>query len=252
MILKLIDKTLAKDFIFKYHYSKVLPRITKHHLGFYENDELIGVVTLGLGTQPLQTIRKIFPNHKLESSDYLEIGKMCFTDIKNNDRKSGSMIVSLLRKWIKQNTDVMFLYTLADGTMGKVGYVYQASSFYYIGSFTSSIYIDNNTKEKLHPRSSKQLCIENAKFSGKEKIYWLTPDFCKFKNIDRIKGTMFRYIIPLNTKAKEIFNEYNIVLPYPKDKDLRWIKRIKKGKYVEISQPKFNMDICNLNYQKWD
>ena len=34
------------------------------------------VVVLGWGTQPLQTIRKLFPCHVLRTTDYIEIGKI--------------------------------------------------------------------------------------------------------------------------------------------------------------------------------
>ena len=54
-----IDPETAVLFIRRYHYSKVLPRLNKHYLGFYEGGELSGVVLLSWGTQPLQTIRKI-------------------------------------------------------------------------------------------------------------------------------------------------------------------------------------------------
>ena len=30
-----IDKTLATNFVQKYHYSPVMPAITKHYLGFF-------------------------------------------------------------------------------------------------------------------------------------------------------------------------------------------------------------------------
>ena len=76
--LKHIDKYTATDFVQKYHYSKILPRITKHYIGVYDGDRLVGAITLGWGTQPLQTIKKIFNKHDVTSKDYLEIGKMCF------------------------------------------------------------------------------------------------------------------------------------------------------------------------------
>lgn len=252
MKIKVIYKQSAIDFIRKYHYSNILPRLTKHYLGFYNNKELVGVVTLGWGTQPLQTIKKIFPNEELKSENYLEIGKMCFIKKNNNDKKSGSIIISMLRKWIKQNLNIMFLYTLADGIMGKVGYVYQASSFTYIGYFMTSVYLDNNTMEKIHPRSAKKLCIENAKYEKREKIFWLTQSFCEYKNISKINGKMFRYIIPLNKKAKKILKKHYKIMSYPKENDLVFKKRIGNNKYETIEMPKFNMKICTHNYQKWD
>ena len=253
-----IDKNIAIPFIQKYHYSKILPRLTKLYLGAYdvdevtEKDRLIGIITLGYGTQPLQTIKKIFYKHNLITTDYLEIGKMCFLPEINNSNY-GSQIISTLIKWIKANTEVLFLYTLADGIMGKCGFVYQASNFKYIGKFKTTVYFDTETGEKLHPRSSKQLCIENAKWENKKKVFWLTDAFCKYKKIDKINGLMFRYIYPLNKEAIKILNEYPEYLnnPNPKEKDLVFEKRVENGKFIKIERPAFNMDVFNHNFQKY-
>lgn len=247
-----IPKDEAIKFVQAYHYSKILPRLTKYYLGFFEDSNLVGVVTLGWGTQPLQTIKKIFYNHKLETSNYLEIGKMCFLPSKNNSN-FGSQVIKILCKWLRENTDILFLYTLADGIMGKCGYVYQASNFLYIGKFKTSVYKDINTGEKIHPRSAKMLCEENAKFENKKKIFWLTDNFCKIKGIEKINGVMFRYILPLNRKAKKILKKYEEYknLPYPKEKDLVFEKRISNGKFEKIEKPNFNMNVFNYNYQKY-
>ena len=228
--IKEIERDVAEQFVFKYHYSKIMPRITKYYLGIFDK-ELLGVVTLGYGTQPLQTIKKILPNHDLITTDYIEIGKMCFVDSVNNDKSFGSRSISLLVKWIKQNLDVKFLYTLADGIMGKPGYVYQASNFVYIGDFQTQVYRDDKTGEKIHPRSSKDLLKENEKLSGK-KMYWLSHDFCE-----------------LNDISLRILNSYNFDLPYPKDKDLQFWVRVEKGRFELTQQPTFNMDVFNFNYQ---
>jgi hypothetical protein len=248
-----IRKDKAIPFIQKYHYSKILPRLTKKYLGVFEDSEMIGVITLGWGTQPLQTIRSLFKNHNLKTSDYYEIGKMCFIP-KINNTNYGSMIMSMLIDYIKKNTDALFLYTLADGIMGKCGYVYQASNFKYIGSFKTSVYMDRVTGEKIHPRSAKQLCIENAKHENKNKVFWLTHSFCEYKGIDKINGLMFRYIYPLSRAAKKIlkaYPEYNNN-KYPKKEDLLFQRRIDNGRFENIDMPEFNMDISNYNYQKFD
>ena len=251
MKIERLNKSDAIVFIHKYHYSKILPRLTKKYLGVFEESVLIGVITLGWGTQPLQTITKIFNKHDITSSDYYEIGKMCFLPRVNNSNY-GSRIMSILIKWVKNNTNTLFLYTLADGIMGKCGYVYQASNFRYIGKFKTSVYYDNNTGEKIHPRSAKQLCIENAKHENKKKVFWLTHDFCEYKNIDKINGLMFRYIYPLNKNALRMLKEYPKYLnnKNPKDNDLVFEKRIRLGKFEKIEQPDFNMNVFNHNYQK--
>jgi len=229
-----------------------LPRLTKHYLGFYEDDILVGVVTLGWGTQPLGTINKLFPNHNLTTLDYFEIGKMCFLPEKNQSN-FGSQAMALLIKYIKANLNIQFLYTLADGIMGKCGYVYQASNFKYLGYFKTDVYMDKKTKEKVHPRSARKLCEENAIFSKREKIFWLTHDFCESKGIDRIRGLMFRYMYPLNKQSKRILNSYDAYNnnKNPKEGDLLFEVRSTNGKYVEIDQPEFNMNEFGHNYQKW-
>ena len=111
--------------------------------------------------------------------------------------------------------------------------------------------MDNNTGEKIHPRSSNKLLEENAKFEKKKKLFWLTDSFCKFKNIDLIQGYMFRYIYPLNKNAKKLLLEYDeyLNIQYPKDIDLIYERRVSKGKFEKISKPEFNKDVLNYNYQ---
>lgn len=129
-LIREIDKQTALDMIKHYHYSNTLPKINKHFIGFYLHGELVGVITLGYGTRPKHTIKRIFPS--LDTGDYLEIGRMCMTD--EMPRNSESQMISQLVRWIKQNLpQIKILFTWADGMLGKVGYVYQASNFIYAG-----------------------------------------------------------------------------------------------------------------------
>lgn len=236
MEIKEVDKNIANNFCLLYHYSKIFPKLTKYCLGFYESKELLGVMTLGWGTQPLGTIKKIFYKHNLKTQDYLEIGRMCFLPKCNSDRQFGTKVMSMVIKWLKKNTNCLFLYTMADGIMGKCGYVYQASSMRYLGSFETSVYLDETTNEKIHPKSAKQLLEQNAKELGKDHVCWLTQDFCKKNNISKVVGLMFRYITPLNKQGKKILDDYDEYknLPYPKDKDLIFKKRIDNNIYIYI------------------
>lgn len=245
-IIREIDKHIAVDLIQKTHYSKVMPKLTKHFLGCYLEDELVGVLTLGWGTQPKGTINKLFPG--LETKDYYEIGKMCM--LEKMPRNSESQMLSAVVKWMKKNTpDRLFLYTWADGIVGKPGYVYQSFNFLYGGFIWTDIYMSDKG-EKIHPRTSRMLCEENAKMIGKDKVFWLTYDFMKQKGIKRIKGKQFRYILPLNKKSKRMLKNSTVswTKEYPKDKDLQWKEMIGKGKYKLINEePKFNLDIVEYN-----
>jgi len=245
--IKEIEKNLAIEFIQKRHYSKVMPKLTKHWLGCFLEEELVGVVTLGWGTQPLQTIKKLFP--ELKSEDYYEIGKMCMDD--SMPRNSESQMLSQIVKWMKINLpEKKFLYTWADGIVGKVGYVYQGSNFYYGNFIWTDIYI-SPLGEKIHPRSSKQLLKENAEFLGKDKLFWMTPDFMKVKGIRRIRGKQFRYIYPLSKDAKEMLSKESTVIwnrIYPKEPDLQWKEQKGKGDYVILDgKPEMDLSIVEYN-----
>lgn len=241
--LKILETNKADviDFVQKYHYSPVMPKLTKHFLGAYLDNKLVGVMTLGWGTQPLGTIRKLFPN--LLTKDYFEIGKMCMDP--EMPRNSESQFLSKMVEWIKKNyPDKYFLYTWADGIVGKVGYVYQGSNFYYGGFIWTDIYISDKG-EKIHPRSSKELCKENAKMLGKEKVFWLTYDFIETKGIKRIRGKQFRYIFPLNKKAAKLLTK-NWGRIYPKEKDLEWKQQTNAG-YKVVPKPDLNMSVVEYN-----
>ena len=241
-----IPKAEAIDFIQARHYSKVMPRLTKHFLGAYNEDELAGVITLGWGTQPLQTIRKLFP--PLVTQDYYEIGKMCMSD--DYPPNSETQMLSAVVKWIKEYCpDKKFLYTWADGIVGKAGYVYQAFNFWYGGFIWTDIYIGADG-EKIHPRSSKSLLQENARMLGREKLFWLTPDFLKVKGIQRIKGKQFRYILPLARRYRKLLNESTVqwTKQYPKDNALHWKRQKAKGCWEELdSMPTMDLSIVNIN-----
>ena len=230
---KKIHKVYATDFVQKYHYSPVMPGITKYYLGFFIDEELKGVLTLGWGTKPRHTFNKMFPTVGILNKDknddwvsyigdwYYEIGKMCLSSDLNGKAQAGSQIVSATIRWLKMNTNCQFLYTMADGIMGKCGFVYQASNFYFGEKYFTTVYMMENG-EKFHPRSSHSLCLENAKFlvekygkdilvdykedpkTGERYPRYFTIDFMQHKGIKRIDGLMFRYLYPLNKKAKKL------------------------------------------------
>jgi len=246
-------KIVALNFIQRFHYSPTMPSITKHYLGFYFNGELKSVVTLGWGTQPRQTINKLFKG--LETKHYYEIGKMCIDD--DMPKNTGSQILSSTIDWMKKNTDKLFLYTLADGIMGKCGYVYQSANFLFGGSFITETYLMENG-ERLHIRSANKLLRQNQARNNKDKPFGegikkrirLSLDFMKENNIRIIDGLMFRYIYPLNRDAKKLMKNgstLNWNIDYPKDKDLVWIDTTDKKNKTKIRKPSFSFDEIKHN-----
>ena len=254
--IKEISRAFATDFIQSLHYSKIMPKLTKHFLGCFLEDKLVGVLTLGWGTQPKATIAKLFDG--LDTKDYYEIGKMCMKE--EMPRNSESQMISAVVFWMKENCpEKKFLYTWADGIMGKPGYVYQAANFLYGGFIWTQIYISANG-EKIHPRSARKLCDENVKFKlerepnffeGKkgERIYWLTQDFLDYKGISKIHGKQFRYIFPLNKKSRKLLKKSKVEwnLKYPKENDLVWNKSTKDGKKLLDGMPYVDSDMTEYN-----
>jgi hypothetical protein len=253
-VVKSLSRVTATEFVQLHHYSPVMPKLTKHFLGFYIDEALVGILTLGWGTQPRQTINKLFPG--LQSNDYYEIGKMCMSD--DMPKNSESQMISAAIKWMKVNCpEKLFLYTMADGIMGKCGYVYQAANFYYGGKYTTQVYLMENG-EKLHPRSTKEILKDNAKEVGKEKLFWLTSDYMVKKGIKKIDGYMFRYIYPLNKKALKLMTSNSSVewnRKYPKDDSLAWFDVTERKNKKKIDKPQFTFvdakyNLKNINAHK--
>lgn len=234
--IKTITLNEAKIFISKYHYRQNLPRITKICYGGFINNKLVAVITLGYGTQPKNTIKKIFP--PLNVCDYLEIGRLCLID--DLPKNSESYFISKVIKLLKNNTNIKILFSWSDGIMGKAGYVYQASNFYYIGKIKTDVYI---TKEGylIHPRSAKKLLEINASYVNKNKLFWLTDNFLKLNNIKRLKGYQYKYLLFLcNHKIKKQLIKQIKILPFPKNKDNKFfIKNYKTNKYEETNFPHY-------------
>lgn len=244
-----IPKQELVEFTQKWHYSPVFPKLTKHWLGIYDDEyNLVGTLTLGWGTQPKQTIKKLFPS--LDTNDYLEIGKMCMDD--KMPKNSETQMLKAVVRWIKEyRPDVSLLYTMADGIMGKVGYVYQAFNFKYGGCYWTDVFM-TSTGEKVHPRSMKDILKENAKFEGKEKLFWATPAYMDTIGMSRIRGYMFRYMYALNKKGKKLLKESDWGIDYPKADSLKWKKQISKGKYAFVDMPKFSYENAVVNRKNID
>jgi len=248
-----IPKTRAIAFVQSTHYSKVMPKLTKHYLGAFVEGELVGVLTLGWGTQPLQTIRKLFPD--LKTDDYYEIGKLCMAE--SMPRNSESQFLSSVVRWMKHNCpEKAFLFTWADGIVGKPGYVYQASNFLYGGFIWTDIYLTEEG-EKVHPRSAKALLRENLVFEhahgrrlDKNRLFWLTKEFMVANGIRRVRGKQFRYIYPLNRRGKSQITRSTVEWSrnYPKNADLEWKILEKDGKYRKTRKmPQMNLEIADVN-----
>ena len=237
-----ISREVALEMIQKYHYSNTLPKLNKYFLGFFLEEELVGVVTLGWGTRPKHTIQRIFPS--LDTKDYLEIGRMCMTD--EMPRNSESQMLSQLVKWVRMNIpELKILFTWADGMVGKVGYVYQASNFIYAGYSGGEMYMKAGVK--IHVRQMKSFLVPEGQRDMRITVRPTAEQMRKY-NILHFRGKQYRYLMFLCKKAEkeELLREclIDLGLPRPKDCDLSWkIKDLKTGKWVDSDKPPYVTDV---------
>ena len=234
--IKEITRFDSTELVQTYHYSKIMPRLTKHFLGCFLEGELVGVLTLGWGTQPKATIAKLFDG--LDTKDYYEIGKMCLDD--SLPKNSESQLLSKSIDWLKKNTDIKYLFTWADGIVGKPGYVYQAANFLYGGFSITDTYV-SKSGEKIHPRTIQ------GQLPNKEGLKYghrPNPKQLKELGLSRVKGKQFRYIYPMSKKYRKYLKKSTVKWStnYPKHKDLIWhIKKPGEKDYKETKSIPFDL-----------
>jgi len=236
-MIKEIHKIKAADFIMSRHYSPVMPRLTKYYCGYYVDDILQGVMTFGWGTRPKHTIQKLFP--KLDTKDYYEIGKMCMDDsmLKNSETQMMSAAMAWLKK---KEPNLKYLFTWADGLVGKPGYVYQAFNFLYGGYIWTDTYVTEKG-EKVHPRTiqGKLPNPHNFKYGSRPN-----PKQLKELKLSRVKGKQFRYILPMNKKMRKYLKNSTEKwgINYPKDTALEWkIKKPGETSYTQTNKMPFDL-----------
>lgn len=224
-----ISKDEFMDMVSKYHYSKVLPKLSKYYLA---DRQLKAVMSLGWGVRPVHTIKKLFPS--LSSGDYYEIGKMCIAD--EMPKNTATQFISETIKWLKINCpERKILFTWADGMLSKPGYVYQAANFYYGGYILTDTYLTNKG-EKVHPRST-------GKIGGRPTRQLQTE-----LGWSHWRGKQFRYAYFLCSKKDKkrllLESKFNWVQnQYPKEKDLLWFVQTPEG-WVKADSMPYNKDIA--------
>lgn len=234
MHIKEITKEQSVQLITDYHYSKgKMPKITKHYLGVFVDEDLVGTITLGYGTQPKGTQNKIGIN----DFNYLEIGRMVMTE--EMPHNSESQMLSKLTKWIRANTNIDYIYTMADGSMGKVGYCYQASNYLCLGDYYTMVVVD----DKLNKHHIKSEPVKQFRIDTGTMNYWPNKDLLDEAGWSQWKVKMYRYLLPVTKRAVK-HSKTLTTHPYPKDKDLYFARseRVEgsvKRKYIKQERQYF-------------
>ena len=98
--------------------------------------------------------------------------------------------------------------------------------------------------------------LENKTKLPKEQVFWLTPEFMNHIGMKKVKGKMFRYIYPLNKRAKkQLRNSKEIIWKigtgvYPKEDNgaLQWKIMVARKRYELLpGMPDWNLQVVEHN-----
>lgn len=230
-----ISYETAKQFVREHHYSEVMPRITKATVGGFKDGKLMAVATFGFGTRPKHTIKKLFPS--LDTKDYLELGKLCVSD--EMPRNTESFFISRAVQYLHQTQpQLKLLFSWADGIIGKPGYVYQASNFYYGGFIWTEMYLDAQGN-RVHVRTMQgHPDLPQSKGRFKTRSY----DAVEKLGYRKFFGLQFRYMYPLcgPKEWKRLQAESTTSWKrggYPKAADCKWKRQVSRGKRESCELP---------------
>lgn len=135
VVVRAIDKALAVERVEANHYSGSVVWSSHTHLGAFLDDKLVGVLQFG----PMMNPRVTRTFTTLEPREVVDLNRMYFDDDHpaNLPSHAISMALKLLRR---QRPYVHLVRSFADERCAKLGAVYQACSFWYVGSHEGVFY----------------------------------------------------------------------------------------------------------------
>lgn len=184
----------TKPFILGIHYARRIPCI-QYAFGLFVEDKLIGIVTYGQPASP--SLCRGIAGEK-NKKNVLELNRLVILPEYNGDNYASILISRSLkllppRKYIVSYADV--------GGWGHVGYVYQATSFYYTG--------------KTKPRTDKY---------GGENGH--SRHYVKDETRRQIRTAKYRYVKIIGSKKdkRELLRDlkYPIIKQYPKGDNVNY------------------------------
>jgi hypothetical protein len=219
-----IEKTssaIANELIIKNHYSHTVAKGVVLNLALKNGNKIVGIAQLGYGIMPKKTCQWV---KETKSNEYFELNRLWVDDCEK--RNAESYFISQSIKFVKINYPIIkWIISFADGMMGKVGTIYQATNWIYTGfRWDGGIWLTKEGK-RMHSVSlwHKHGTINREVLEG---VYG--------KPLKKIFGGQFRYFYFLNRKSRKLLTVP--VLAYPKQEDLHlYIKvldsyKIKKDK----------------------
>ncbi len=200
---KPITREQCKPFILGIHYAKRWPSIS-YSFGLFYKCELVGCVCYG--TPPSAPLRSGIAGPEYKDC-ILELNRLCLLRNKKNE---ASMLVG---QSIKMLPPRKIIVSFADKSQGHVGYVYQATNFYYCGLSAKRTDWAVKGREHLHGQTiaDEFRGVKNRAKAMREKYgdnFYLKPRPRKHRYITFTGDKRFKRNALRNVRYK--------IQPYPK------------------------------------
>lgn len=203
-----IEVKNARPYISTFHYSKTTPDSTQYAFAGYYKDKLAGIVLYGTGSNNKQYSYLI---NDIQKGQYIELTRLWSPDgmPKNTESKLISESLKMLPKEIK------LVISFADSSKNHVGYIYQATNWYYVGKTNSTTMLIDEEGIIRHNKSINIYRLRHDEL--KTKTSKEIMDIYGWRKIEG--GVKHRYCYLLgNKKEKKImFNKIkDKIMEYPK------------------------------------
>tara|TARA_R100000406_G_scaffold95366_1_gene89463 strand:- start:712 stop:1365 length:654 start_codon:yes stop_codon:yes gene_type:complete len=184
----------TKDLILNVHYAKRMPSIS-YAYGLFEDGNLVGLVSYGVPASPRVCEGLCGKEH---SKRVLELNRLV---LRNNKKNEASILVSKSLKLLPKPSIVI---SYADTSQNHVGYIYQATNFFYLGlsaKRTDRVFV--NGEKSKHGRHMISTDIEDIK----EKTVL----------VDRPRKHRYLHIMASKKDKKKLLKQLKYqIKPYPK------------------------------------
>ena len=201
-----ISHRAAKELLVRNHYLHTMPGGTKLAFGVFNNDRLMGTVTLGVGP---------FNAHRLVSGA-THGDCICLTRLWLDDglpKNSESRVLAVILRSLGRDTSVKFVVTYADPSAGHLGTIYQAGGWLYTGVSEPSVLYDLGDGVGRHSRTLGHAL-------GTRSLRYLRRHGARVSPIERPGKHRYLYFLD-----KAWSDKLNVpVRPYPKSNTLDGFK----------------------------
>ncbi|MCC2598056.1 hypothetical protein [Sphingobacterium sp. FBM7-1] len=216
LVIKPIEKRIAKELIVKNHYSHKWNDggFGKYNFGIFKSSDeenCLGVAVYGYLKNPNARLFE-HPNEKAWMS---ELNRMWISD--ELGKNAETVLIGASLKLIKKmDKDVVAVQSFADGRLG-CGTIYKASNFKYFGYHNTLFLRNKRTGEVVH----QQIFTNSTSTTGylRANISYLLGDFETFS----VKT--YRYIYPLCKHFKFIKSKEQTYPEYEKgETPTQWVR----------------------------